>query len=47
MKSLVEIFVAVDDFCKAFLPQFEGHLLQSAYPVKTSSQSFHSRKSVF
>ena len=29
MKSLVELFVAVDDFCQAFLPQFEGHLLQS------------------
>jgi hypothetical protein len=29
MKSLVELFVAVDDFCQAFLPQFEGQLLQS------------------
>jgi hypothetical protein len=29
MESLVELFVSVDDFCQAYLPQFEKHLLQS------------------
>ena len=29
MQSLVELFVHVDDFCQAFLPHFEKHLLQS------------------
>lgn len=29
MKSLVELFVHVDDFCQAFLPQLEKQLLQS------------------
>lgn len=29
MESLVELFVSVDDFCQAFLPQLEKHLLQS------------------
>jgi transposase len=29
MESLVELFVRVDDFCKAYLPKLERHLLQS------------------
>jgi hypothetical protein len=29
MESLVELFVSVDDFCQAFLPPLEKHLLQS------------------
>ena len=29
MESLVELFVPVDDFCQAFLPELEKHLLQS------------------
>lgn len=29
MESLVELFVSVDDFCQAFLPRLEKHLLQS------------------
>jgi hypothetical protein len=29
MESLVELFVHVDDFCQAFLPKLEQHLLQS------------------
>jgi hypothetical protein len=29
MESLVELFVSVDDFCQAFLPQLEHHLLES------------------
>jgi len=29
MPSLVELFVHVDDFCQAFLPELEQHLLQS------------------
>jgi len=29
MQSLVELFVHVDDFCQAFLPELEHHLLQS------------------
>jgi transposase len=29
MKSLVELFVPVDDFCQAFQPELEKHLLQS------------------
>jgi hypothetical protein len=29
MESLVELFVSVDDFCQAFLPLLEKHLLQS------------------
>jgi transposase len=29
MESLVDLFVHVDDFCQAFLPPFETHLLQS------------------
>jgi len=29
MQSLVELFVHVDDFCQAFLPEHEKHLLQS------------------
>jgi transposase len=29
MQSLVELFVHVDDFCQAFLPELENHLLQS------------------
>lgn len=29
MESLVELFVRVDDFCKAYLPKLEKHLLQS------------------
>jgi len=29
MESLVELFVHVDDFCQAFLPKLEKHLLQS------------------
>lgn len=29
MKSLVELFVSVDDFCQAYLPVLEKHLLQS------------------
>lgn len=29
MDSLVELFVKVDDFCQAFLPKWEQHLLQS------------------
>jgi transposase len=29
MQSLVELFVHVDDFCQAFLPELENHLLKS------------------
>ena len=29
MQSLVELFVRVDDFCQAFLPEYEKHLVQS------------------
>lgn len=29
MESLVELFVRVDDYCKAYLPKLERHLLQS------------------
>jgi transposase len=29
MQSLVELFVRVDDFCQAFLPEYEKYLLQS------------------
>ena len=39
MKSLVELFVAVDDFCQAFLPQFEGCLLQSGVIRRSRARS--------
>ena len=29
MESLLELFVHVDDICKAFLPKLEQHLLNS------------------
>ena len=29
LERLVEIFCAVDDFCKAFLPQWEAYLIGS------------------
>ncbi len=30
MESLIELFIHVDDFCQAFLPQLDQHLLNSA-----------------
>lgn len=39
MESLVELFVSVDDFCQAFLPQFEKHLLQSGQMQRRRERS--------
>ncbi len=39
MQSLVELFVRVDDFCEAFLPAYEKHLLQSGTIQRRRSRS--------
>jgi hypothetical protein len=39
MESLVELFVSVDDFCQAFLPQLEKHLLQSGQRQRRRERS--------
>lgn len=39
MESLVELFVHVDDFCQAFLPQLEQHLLKSGLLQRRRARS--------
>jgi transposase len=39
MESLVELFVHVDDFCQAFLPQLEQHLLRSGVIQRRRTRS--------
>jgi Transposase DDE domain len=39
MESLVELFVSVDDFCQAFLPQLEKYLLQSGQRQRRRERS--------
>lgn len=39
MKSLVELFVSVDDFCQAFLPLLEKHLLESGHIQRRRARS--------
>jgi hypothetical protein len=39
MESLLELFVSVDDFCQAFLPQLEQHLLSSGLKQRRRARS--------
>jgi len=39
MDSLLEIFCAVDDFCKAFLPNWERHLLSDGLKQRQRARS--------
>lgn len=39
MESLLELFVHVDDFCQAFLPAFEQHLLTSGVRQRQRARS--------
>lgn len=39
MESLLELFVSVDDFCKAFLPKLEQHLLSTGIRQRQRARS--------
>ncbi|HSJ36890.1 MAG TPA: hypothetical protein VK945_01605 [Planococcus sp. (in: firmicutes)] len=44
MDSLVELFVHVDDFCQAFLPKLEQHLLQNGAIQRRRERSLSLRE---
>lgn len=39
MESLVELFCSVDDFCQAFLPTLEQHLISSGLKSRRRARS--------
>ncbi|MGQ9556078.1 MAG: hypothetical protein ACUVWR_18405, partial [Anaerolineae bacterium] len=43
MESLVELFCSVDDFCQAFLPTLEQHLISSGLKSRGRARSLAMR----
>jgi hypothetical protein len=44
MESLLELFVHVDDFCQAYLPSLEKHLLNSGAVKRHRERSLSAQR---